>query len=109
MLGSSRGTPELPCLEDVLAKYAERAFLDIELKTEGLEEVTLELLARFPAKRGVGRFLISAGGSAKRSPPLDAGSPKRTPDALSGSELPLGLIFATRRRCGNGIGFRSPT
>ena len=44
--------PQLPCLEDVLAKYAECAFLDIELKTEGLEEATLQLLARFPAKRG---------------------------------------------------------
>ena len=37
----------------MLAKYAERAFLDIELKTAGLEEVTLKLLARFPEKRGV--------------------------------------------------------
>jgi glycerophosphoryl diester phosphodiesterase len=49
---SSHGTHQLRCLEDVLAKYAESAFLDIELKTEGLEEATIELLARFPAKRG---------------------------------------------------------
>lgn len=41
--------PQLHCLEDVLAKYADCAFLDIELKTVGLEEATLKLLARFPA------------------------------------------------------------
>lgn len=38
--------PELPLLEDVLAKYRNRAFLDIELKVEGLEQKVLALLKR---------------------------------------------------------------
>ena len=36
------------CLEEVLAKYVQRAYLDIELKVAGLEEITLELLRRYP-------------------------------------------------------------
>jgi len=79
---SSHGTPQLHCLEDVLAKYAESAFLDIELKTVGLEEAAIELLARFPAKRGavVSSFLPEV---LRRLAGLD-------------TKLPLGLIFADR-------------
>jgi glycerophosphoryl diester phosphodiesterase len=36
------------CLEEVLAKYVQCAYLDIELKVAGLEEITLELLRRYP-------------------------------------------------------------
>ncbi len=73
---------QLHCLEDVLAKYAERAFLDIELKTEGLEAATIELLARFPAKRGavVSSFLPEV---LRKLAILDA-------------ELPRGFIFDNR-------------
>jgi glycerophosphoryl diester phosphodiesterase len=79
---SSHGTHQLRCLEDVLAKYAESAFLDIELKTEGLEEATIELLARFPAKRGavVSSFLPEV---LRRLAGLDV-------------NLPLGFIFDNR-------------
>jgi len=79
---SSHGTHQLHCLEDVLAKYAERAFLDIELKTEGLEEATIELLARFPARRRavVSSFLPAV---LRRLAGLDV-------------NLPLGLIFDNR-------------
>jgi glycerophosphoryl diester phosphodiesterase len=86
----------LHCLEDVLAKYAECAFLDIELKTEGLEEATLQLLARFPAKRGavVSSFLPEV---LRRLASLDAGSPAPAAVARPGAEkLPLGLIFDHR-------------
>ncbi|MGH9524627.1 MAG: glycerophosphodiester phosphodiesterase [Terriglobales bacterium] len=41
-----------PCLEDVLAGYASRAVLDIELKVEGLEPVVVELVRRYPPRRG---------------------------------------------------------
>ena len=73
---------QLHCLEDVLAKYAERAFLDIELKIDGLEEATIELLAGFPAKRGavVSSFLPEV---PRRLAALDA-------------KLPLGFIFDNR-------------
>jgi len=44
-------------LEHVVARYQERAFLDIELKVRGLEKITLELLRNYPPKRG---FVISS-------------------------------------------------
>ena len=36
--------PHLPCLEDVLRRYGQRAFLDIELKVPGLESKVLNSL-----------------------------------------------------------------
>src|SRR5437660_5423339 len=39
--------PALPLLEDVLARYGSRAFLDIELKVPGLEPYVLELTSEF--------------------------------------------------------------
>jgi glycerophosphoryl diester phosphodiesterase len=44
-------------LQDVVSRYQERAFLDIELKVRGLEKITLELLRNYPPKRG---FVISS-------------------------------------------------
>jgi glycerophosphoryl diester phosphodiesterase len=48
---------ELALLDDVLARYADRAFLDIELKVPGLEETTLAALDR--CKHACG-FVISS-------------------------------------------------
>ena len=48
---------QLPHLDDVLSRYQERAFLDIELKDGGLEKVTLELLRKYPPRRG---FVVSS-------------------------------------------------
>jgi glycerophosphoryl diester phosphodiesterase len=48
---------ELLRLEQVLALYRERAFLDIELKVGGLEDVTTRLLERFRPRRG---FVVSS-------------------------------------------------
>ena len=39
-------------LEDVLRQFAQRAFLDIELKVAGLEAQVLELLRKFPPSKG---------------------------------------------------------
>src|SRR5215469_2331428 len=47
----------LPRLEDVLSRYQNRAFLDIELKVSGLEKISLELLRRYPPQRG---FVVSS-------------------------------------------------
>ena len=47
----------LSCLEDVLERYSERAFLDIELKVGGLENRVAALLKEHPAKRG---FVVSS-------------------------------------------------
>jgi glycerophosphoryl diester phosphodiesterase len=43
---------EPPCLEHVLARFASRAFLDIELKVAGLEDVVFPCLQESPARRG---------------------------------------------------------
>ncbi len=42
----------LPKLEHVLQRYADRCFLDIEIKDAGLEHRVVELLRRFPPVRG---------------------------------------------------------
>ena len=47
----------LPLLEDVLARYAGRAFLDIELKVPGLESCVLQSISEFPPQRG---YVISS-------------------------------------------------
>jgi glycerophosphoryl diester phosphodiesterase len=49
--------PRLLPLEELLACYHELAFLDIELKVEGLEERTARLLESYPPRRG---FVISS-------------------------------------------------
>src|SRR5579872_1692078 len=49
--------PELARLEDVLERFHERAFLDIELKVEGLEKITVEMLKKSPPQRG---FVVSS-------------------------------------------------
>ena len=43
----------LPLLEEVLARFSARCFLDIELKASGLEAGLLELLRRHPPARGL--------------------------------------------------------
>src|SRR5689334_16063198 len=42
----------LPLLEDVLERYAGRAFLDIELKVTGLDSCLLSALSRHPPQQG---------------------------------------------------------
>lgn len=41
-----------PCLEHVLARFASRAFLDIELKVAGLEDTLVNCLKESPSRRG---------------------------------------------------------
>jgi len=47
----------LSLLEDVLVRYRDRAFLDIELKVAGLEKITADLLRQRPLQRG---FVVSS-------------------------------------------------
>jgi glycerophosphoryl diester phosphodiesterase len=47
----------LPHLQDVLARYQDRAYLDIELKVAGLEKITADLLHKLPPLRG---FVVSS-------------------------------------------------
>ena len=48
---ASKNLP-LPALEDVLRPFADRAFLDIELKVAGLEVQTVEALRELPSQKG---------------------------------------------------------
>jgi glycerophosphoryl diester phosphodiesterase len=49
---SAEAFPDLPRLEQVLARYADRAFLDIELKVPGLERITVAGLNKYAPHRG---------------------------------------------------------
>ncbi|MGH9554941.1 MAG: glycerophosphodiester phosphodiesterase [Terriglobales bacterium] len=48
---------QAPLLEDVLERYGDSAFLDIEIKVAGLEDQVLEALRRYPPRRG---FVVSS-------------------------------------------------
>ena len=69
-------------LEDVLSRYQERAFLDIELKVGGLEEITVHMLQQYPPRRGfvVSSFLPEVLLAVRANEPT----------------VPLGLICETR-------------
>ena len=72
----------LPQLQDVLARYQTRAFLDVELKVLGLEKITAALLRKSPPRRG---FVVSS----------------FLPEVLRAfqaedSAIPLGLICETK-------------
>jgi glycerophosphoryl diester phosphodiesterase len=74
----------LPLLEDVLERYASRAFLDIELKVPGIELQLLNMISKFPPQRGyvVSSFL-----------------PNVLIDLRSRSQsVPLGIICETRKQ-----------
>lgn len=56
---SEDGRP--PCLEDVLERYSQIAFLNIEIKVRAMERVVYEAVRRLPPKRGyfISSFLPS--------------------------------------------------
>ena len=79
---TSRELRKLPHLESVLGPYRDRAFLDIELKVNGLEEKTASRLGENPPTRG---FVVSS----------------FLPEVLEAMhaldpKIPLGLICETR-------------
>jgi glycerophosphoryl diester phosphodiesterase len=74
----------LPLLEDVLARYASRAFLDIELKVPGIESHVLTAISHNPPRRG---YVVSS----------------FLPDVLTdlrmrNQSVPLGIICETRKQ-----------
>jgi glycerophosphoryl diester phosphodiesterase len=48
----ARQLPELPRLNDVIQRYGQRAFLNIELKVKDLESKVLRALTEFPPRQG---------------------------------------------------------
>jgi glycerophosphoryl diester phosphodiesterase len=74
----------LPLLEDVLERYASRAFLDIELKVPGIESQVLTAISHNPPERG---YVVSS----------------FLPDVLidlrsRNQSVPLGIICETRKQ-----------
>jgi glycerophosphoryl diester phosphodiesterase len=57
----ARELPQLPRFEDVMRRYRQKAFLNIELKVAGLESTVLEILNQNPPARGcvISSFLPS--------------------------------------------------
>ena len=74
----------LPHLNNVLARYSGRAFLDIELKVSGLEQCLLSAISEHPPQRG---FLVSS-----FLPKVLIGISNLSPS------VPLGLICETRKQ-----------
>lgn len=79
---AAQDLPGLARLEQVLARYQDLAFLDIELKVSGLEKITAALLRKYQPRRG---FVVSS----------------FLPEVLqtmraADSTIPLGLICETR-------------
>jgi glycerophosphoryl diester phosphodiesterase len=88
----------LPQLPDVLARYQERAFLDIELKVSGLEKVTVAWLRHYPPRRGfvVSSFLPDV---IKAVHKADSGIPlglicESDAQLRPWSELPIGYLIS---------------
>ncbi len=79
---SARQLSMLPSLQEVLARYQDRAFFDIELKVAGLEKIVIALLQKHPPRRG---FVVSSF------------LPQVLRDAHAlNSTIPLGLISETK-------------
>lgn len=87
---SSAQALKLPLLSEVLARYHNSAFLDIELKVPGLETITIDLLREHVPTRG---FVVSS----------------FLPEVLEtmhsqDAKVPLGLICETRVQLGRWSG-----
>lgn len=82
---------QAPSLEDVLARYGSRTFLDIELKVPGLESSVTELVRRYS---GPGKYCISS-----FLPEVVEGLYRNDP------KLSLGLICGSRAQlaCWTGV------
>jgi glycerophosphoryl diester phosphodiesterase len=52
LLGRWHSVNGMTTLEEVLGKFSDSAFLNVELKVEGLERATIELLKQYPPTRG---------------------------------------------------------
>jgi glycerophosphoryl diester phosphodiesterase len=96
-----RGAIVLCCLEEILARYAHVAWMDIELKARGLEAAVVELVRRYRPARG---FVLSS----FRRPVLlelhriDAGLPlafifDRMPREKTWRELPVQFVKPSAR------------
>ena len=91
----------LPLLEDILERYANRAFLDIELKVPGIESHLLDMISDFPPQQGyvVSSFLASVLIDLRtRSQSVPLGIICETRKQLSvWRDLPIQYVIANQR------------
>ena len=88
---------DLPVLQEVLARYSQTAFLDIEIKTTGPEATVLEALRSHPVQRGyvVSSFLpevLLAVRALDREIPLGLICEDR-PQLAAWKELPIQFVM----------------
>jgi glycerophosphoryl diester phosphodiesterase len=89
--------PQLPRLEDVLRRYRQKAFLNIELKVTGLESTLLKVLNENPPMRGcvISSFIPGVVSDLKaRNSPIDVGIICETAAQLTGGhKLPADYVI----------------
>jgi glycerophosphoryl diester phosphodiesterase len=93
--------PGMPCLPDVLEKFAARAFLDIELKVSGLEPDVAAMVRDHPPRRGyfLSSFLpqvIERLGAADKTLPLGLICDSQR-QLAAWTRLPIQALFLERR------------
>jgi glycerophosphoryl diester phosphodiesterase len=84
LVGRWQSENGLACLDEVLEKFAKTAFLNIELKVDGVEDLTLSLLEKYPAEKGC---VVS---SFRPSVVMEL--------ARAGAKVPLGLICDSHKQ-----------
>lgn len=92
--------PQLPRFEDVIRKYQQKAFLNIELKVAGLESTVLEILNQNPPARScvISSFVPSIViGLKARNSPFDSGIICETTAQLARwRKLPVNYVIPHR-------------
>jgi glycerophosphoryl diester phosphodiesterase len=93
----------LPRLRDVLKRYQEKAFLDIEVKVKGLERTIVDLFLRHKPRKGcvVSSFLPSAIKALhEHDSTIPLGLICETPTQLrEWSELPIAYVISNHELC----------
>jgi glycerophosphoryl diester phosphodiesterase len=101
------GRDRLPLLDDVMARYAATAFLDIELKVPGLESKLIALLEKHPSPRGyvISSFLPQVIETlAQQDPSLTLGFICESPRILPRwRELPVQYVIPKYRLINAGL------
>jgi glycerophosphoryl diester phosphodiesterase len=89
--------PQLPMLDDVVRRYGQKAFLNIELKVAGLESKVLKLLNENPPMRGcvISSFIPNVVTDLKaRNSPVECGIICETAKQLArGRKLPVDYVI----------------
>ena len=88
---------KLPRLDDVIQRYGERAFLNIELKVKDLESKVLTALGEFPPRKGyvVSSFIpdVVMDLEARSSSARSGSSARPRPNSPAGASCPVDYVI----------------